>query len=216
MIAALFLTLHLITSAPAEAPALCDQLPAIRKAIAANPYIVGKQKYHIAPALVLAFMTQESGGNPKATSPVGARGLLQIMPRTAELLGCKYEDMYDPATNIQCGVRFMAALLTYTKGDLIRAVSGYNGGSHSTEKSALLGGRIADNPETRNYVNKVLAYYEGYKKAPPCGAATSAPVKKQLIRPNPITAEGGNDGTNAQDREAGQIADEESVVQDRP
>lgn len=214
MMFTLILTLSLVV-AP-EAPGLCAHLPLIQKAVASYPYEVTGKRYHLNPALVLAFMTQESGGDPKATSPVGARGLMQIMPRTAELLGCRYEELYDPAVNIPCGVKFIAALLTYTKGDLLRAVSGYNGGSHSTERSPLLGGRIADNPETRNYVKKVLAYYEAYKGTPPCGAAATAPSKKALIRPNPITAEGGNDGKDPEDREAGESKTQESSVQSNP
>ena len=213
---ALFLALHLVVAAPAGTPAFCAHLPLIKKAVAAYPYEVNGKRYQLNPALILALITQESQGDPRATSPVGARGLMQLMPRTAELLACKYEDLYDPAVNIPCGVKFVAALLTYTKGDLIRAVSGYNGGSHSTENSALFGGRIADNPETRNYVNKVLAYYEGYKKAPPCGAATTAPIKKPLVRPNPITAEGGNNGADPEDREKSESETQEGSVQSHP
>ncbi|HSA33813.1 MAG TPA: lytic transglycosylase domain-containing protein, partial [bacterium] len=184
-----------------------DHTAAIREAAA---------RRDLDPALVAAVIYTESGFETHVQSSSGAIGLMQIMPRTAELLECKYDRMYDPDTNIRCGVKFLAALLTYTKGDLIRAISGYNGGSHSTEKSALLGGRIADNPETKNYVKKVLGYYEAYKKSPPCGAATTAPVKKPLIRPNPITAEGGNDGADPEDRKEGESETQESGVQSHP
>ena len=160
----LIVALLLLTALPAPDP--CDHLPLVKKYAPRYPYFVEGKRYTLHPALVLALITQESQGNPQATSPVGARGLMQLMPRTAELLDCKYEEMYDPDTNIRCGVKFLAALLTYTKGDLLRALSGYNGGSHSTEKSPLLGGRIADNPETKNYVKKVLTYYDRYKKNP--------------------------------------------------
>ena len=156
----------LLLTATAGSPAPCDHLPLIKKYTPQFPYFVDGKRYTINPALILGIITQESQGNPQATSPVGARGLMQIMPRTAELLECKSDTMYDPATKIRCGVKFFAALLPDPKGDLIRAISGYNGGSHSTEKSALLGGRIADNPETRGYVKKVLTYFEHYKKQP--------------------------------------------------
>ncbi len=147
---------------------LCDFIPTITQQTARYPYVVNGVSYRIHPLLVLAVITQESGGNPQAVSPVGARGLMQIMPQTAELLGCKKEKLADPEENIRCGVQFFAALLTYTKGDLVKALSGYNAGSHSTEKSPLLGGRIADNPETRTYVKRVLGYFESYKKNHPC------------------------------------------------
>ncbi len=147
---------------------LCAALPLIERHATRYPYVVNGVSYRIHPLLVLAIVTQESGRDPHAVSPVGARGLLQIMPRTAELLGCRKEALADSEENIRCGVQFLAALLTYTKGDLVRALSGYNAGSHSTEKSPLLGGRIADNPETRTYVKRVLGYFEEYKKRHHC------------------------------------------------
>jgi soluble lytic murein transglycosylase-like protein len=156
-----WLFLFLLVTGGADAGT--DHNALIERATARYPYYVAEKGYRIHPALVRAIIMQESRGDPKAVSPVGARGLMQIMPRTAELLGCAEDRLFEPEENIGCGVRFVAALLTYTKGDLIRALSGYNGGSHSTEKSPLLGGRIADNPETRNYVRQVLLYYERFK-----------------------------------------------------
>ena len=118
----------------------------------------------------------ESSGNPKARSPVGARGLMQLMPQTAELLKCDWTKIEDPAVNVDCGVKFVAALLTYTKGDLLKAISGYNGGTHSTEKSPLKGGRIADNAETKAYVKSVLNLFERFKAVGVAGCPGSSTV----------------------------------------
>ena len=78
------------------------------------PYIqAAANKYNVDPALILAFMAQESRGNPKAVSSVGAIGLMQIMPSTARRV-CRYDvkDLYNPIKNIDCG----AKLIAYLKG----------------------------------------------------------------------------------------------------
>jgi len=167
MILSSLMFLFLLTATPPDF-SMCDAIPLITTYTRHYPYIVAGKSYQINPLLVLAVVTQESGGNPHALSPAGARGLMQIMPQTAALLGCRTDDLYDPSANLRCGIMFLAALLTYTKGDLIKALSGYNAGSYSTERSPLLGGRIADNPETREYVRKVLSYFDRYKKRHPC------------------------------------------------
>ncbi len=147
---------------------ICELDQKISQATNKFPYYVDGKKYKINVSLIKAIIHQETGGNPKAVSPVGARGLMQLMPQTAELLKCDYSDIFNSDINIHCGTKFLAALLTYTKGDLIRTISGYNGGSHSTEKSLLFGGRIADNPETKNYVKNVLLLFEKYKNKNTC------------------------------------------------
>jgi len=147
----------------------CDFEGIIKKSVIKYPYIVNNISYNISPALILAIIHQESGFNPNAKSHAGAYGLTQIMPQTARLLECDYNKLNDPELSIDCSVKFLAALLTYNKGDLIRSLSGYNGGTHSTASrptttEGLLAGRIYDNPETRSYVVKVLNLFEHYKK----------------------------------------------------
>jgi len=126
-------------------------------------------KVTISPALVKAVIYQESRGNPDAKSKVGAYGLTQIMPQTAKLLKCDYKKLNNPQHSIDCSVKFLAALLTYNKGDLIKTLSGYNGGTWSTErkptsKKGKLAGRIYDNPETKKYVISVLKWFEWFRK----------------------------------------------------
>lgn len=142
----------------------------VEKAVTKYPYMnkAGK-KSKIHPALVKAIIYQESKGDPQAVSHAGAKGLTQIMPQTAALLKCDYKKLNEPELAIECSVKFLAALLTYNKGDLLKSLSGYNGGTHSTETKAtetrgLLAGRIYDHPETKHYVVRVLKWFEYFKK----------------------------------------------------
>ncbi|HSW60380.1 MAG TPA: lytic transglycosylase domain-containing protein [bacterium] len=147
----------------------CSLSAVIEKSVKTYPYIVDNKKYYIHPALILGIIEQESSFNPEAKSHAGAYGLTQIMPQTAKLLKCDYNKLADPELAIDCSVKFLAALLTYNKGDLIKSLSGYNGGTHSTETKAtttegLLAGRIYDHPETKKYVISVLKRFENFKK----------------------------------------------------
>ncbi|HQJ59759.1 MAG TPA: lytic transglycosylase domain-containing protein [bacterium] len=142
----------------------------IEKSVAKYPYMnKSGVKVTMHPGLVKAIIYQESRGNPEAKSHAGAYGLTQIMPQTAKLLKCEYSKLEDPELAINCSVKFLAALLTYNKGDLIKSLSGYNGGTHSTETKAtttdgFLAGRIYDHPETKQYVVNVLKWFEWFKK----------------------------------------------------
>jgi soluble lytic murein transglycosylase-like protein len=144
--------------------------PIIEKSVKKHPYInKNGAKIKIHPALVKAIIYQESRGKPDAKSHAGAYGVTQIMPTTAKLLKCEYSKLNNPELAIDCSVKFLAALLTYNKGDLIKSLSGYNGGTHSTETKAtttkgLLAGRIYDHPETKQYVVSVLKWFEWFKK----------------------------------------------------
>lgn len=142
-------------------------LPVIRLYTRQYTYYVKSRAYTIHPALICGVIKQESGFNPRARSHADARGLMQIIPRTARLLGADPEKLFDAEYNLRYGIQFLAALLTEHKGDLIKTLSGYNGGSDSTEKRSVPGfeGRLYDNPETKQYVKKVLEYYEHYKNA---------------------------------------------------
>lgn len=143
--------------------------PIINKVIYKYPYTNKKGgKSYINPALVKAIIYQESRGKPNAKSPVGAYGLTQIMPQTAIKLKCDYNKLNNPELAIECSIKFLAALLKYNKGDLIKTLSGYNGGTWSTEnrsthKKGKLAGRIYDNPETKKYVASVLRLYDWFK-----------------------------------------------------
>ena len=141
----------------------------IERVVEKYPYISSKNvKTVMDPALIKAVIYVESRGNPEAKSRAGAYGLTQIMPETARLLGCDYGTLNVPQNAIGCSAKFLAALLTYNKGDLVKTLSGYNGGTYSTEsrpteKNGALAGKIYENPETKRYVVSVLRMFEFFK-----------------------------------------------------
>ena len=102
-------------------------------------------------ALAKAAIYHESGYRWRATSKAGARGLMQLMKGTAARFGSSGDD-YEPINNIRCGVRYLAYLQTYYKGNLIKIVAAYNSGEGNVDKY----GGIPPFRETRAYVPKVL------------------------------------------------------------
>lgn len=111
-------------------------------------------KYSLDPNLIFAVMRQESGFNPRAISPKGARGLMQLMPATAVRLGVR--DIYDPAQNIDGGARYLRFLLDTFNGDVELALAGYNAGEGAV---ARYGNRVPPYRETINYVQRISAHY---------------------------------------------------------
>jgi len=104
----------------------------------------------LAPELLLAVVMAESSGDPQATSPSGAQGLMQLMPATAQELGVV--DRRNPEENLRGGARYLSGLLDRYDGELPLALAAYNAGPGRVEKA---GRRIPDIGETRNYVEKV-------------------------------------------------------------
>lgn len=116
--------------------------------------IATARKHGLDPELVLAVVGVESAFRPKAVSPKGAQGLMQLMPGTAADLGV--EDAFDPAQNLDGGVRHLGSLLTLYGGDVSRALAAYNAGEGAVARH----GGIPPFKETREYVKKVLERYE--------------------------------------------------------
>jgi soluble lytic murein transglycosylase-like protein len=111
------------------------------------------QRHGVEPALVLAVIAVESAFHPTAVSPKGARGLMQLMPRTAEELGVR--DAFDPEQNLDGGVRHLRGLLGRYQGDLTRTLAAYNAGAASVERH----GGVPPFRETRDYVAAVMRRY---------------------------------------------------------
>ncbi|HKQ59699.1 MAG TPA: lytic transglycosylase domain-containing protein [Candidatus Polarisedimenticolaceae bacterium] len=103
----------------------------------------------LSPSLVKAVALVESGFNPRAESPKGARGLMQLMPGTARRLGVK--DAFDPLENLAAGARYLRELLEQFDGDVSLALAAYNAGPERVRKS----GGVPAIRETQHYVRKV-------------------------------------------------------------
>jgi Rod binding domain-containing protein len=116
-------------------------------------------KYNVNPVLIKAVIWQESGGDPKAVSSKGAKGLMQLMDSTARMLGIK--DLFDIRQNIFGGVKYLDALLKKFGGDVRKALAAYNAGPATVEKY----GGIPPYEETRKYVSAVLNNLEALFKS---------------------------------------------------
>jgi soluble lytic murein transglycosylase-like protein len=116
------------------------------------------RKHGVDPALVLAVVAVESGFQPAAVSSKGAQGLMQLMPGTARELGVA--NAFDPAENLDGGVRYLRKLVDLYAGDLKLALAAYNAGAGAVKAHR----GIPPYSETRAYVQKVLKRYEAGKR----------------------------------------------------
>jgi hypothetical protein len=111
------------------------------------------QKYSMDWKLVAALIQVESAFNPRAVSPKGAKGLMQLMPQTQKELGVA--DPFDPEENIRGGVQYLQQLLQACQGDLELTLAAYNAGIGRVQ--AYKG--VPPYPETQLYVTKILTLY---------------------------------------------------------
>jgi soluble lytic murein transglycosylase-like protein len=115
--------------------------------------------YHLDPDLVNSVIHAESGFNAHAVSPKGARGLMQLMPNTANQLGVN--NAFDPQDNVTGGSRYLRELLERYNFDLVKALAAYNAGPERVEQY----NGVPPFRETRAYVAKIVHEYNTKKIA---------------------------------------------------
>jgi soluble lytic murein transglycosylase-like protein len=132
--------------------------------------------YRIDPSLVLAFARVESRFQTEATSPAGAKGLMQLMPATANHLGGPgaAERLYDASYNLSLGQRFIEHMLGSMNGNLVEVAAAYNAGPGAISRWVGAKGSMMQDPllfiesmpaaETRAYVKRMLAYHWMYHR----------------------------------------------------
>ncbi|HZS04130.1 MAG TPA: lytic transglycosylase domain-containing protein [Blastocatellia bacterium] len=111
-------------------------------------------KQQLDPLLIYLVMREESRFNHRAVSPVGARGLMQLMPATARALGVR--NIHDPVENVEAGTRYLKNLIELYQGDVNLALAAYNAGENAV---ARYGRRVPPFRETQNYVRRINAAY---------------------------------------------------------
>lgn len=111
------------------------------------------RKHALSESLLTAVVAVESGFDPRAVSPKGAKGLMQLMPDTARRFGVK--NVFSVEDNLHGGAAYLKQLLALFDNDLALALAAYNAGEGAVMRA---GRRIPAYPETRDYVSKVLAY----------------------------------------------------------
>jgi len=111
------------------------------------------QRHNVDPNLVRAVIKVESNFNPRAVSPKGAMGLMQLMPATARNLSVS--DPFDPEQNVNAGVRHLRELLDSYQGDVSLSLAAYNAGSGAVARSK----GVPPYSETRQYVKRITTLY---------------------------------------------------------
>ena len=143
-------------------------------------------QHQIDADFIASVIAAESANNPHAVSRKGARGLMQLMPGTASKLGVK--DSFDPADNIDGGVRYLRELLLQYNGDITKALAAYNAGPQRVQQY----NGVPPYRETHAYVARVINDFNRKKLAERKKAQQKSPHATQLTLSHGDTSSVGN------------------------
>ena len=139
----------------------------------------------IDPDFLDSVIHQESGFNPNAVSPKGARGLMQLMPETADKLGVR--NSFDPAENINGGAAYLRQLLELYHGDAQKALAAYNAGPQRVQQYK----GVPPYRETQAYVARIIREYNRKKLAEQATIRKRALTNKKSAPKKPTNTEAG-------------------------
>src|SRR5215469_17500665 len=122
------------------------------------------------PDFVTSVIKAESNFHPRAVSPKGAQGLMQLMPGTAALLGVR--DPFDPRANVEAGTTYLSSLLDLYHDDPIKALAAYNAGPHRVEQYH----GVPPYRETHAYISRIVRDFNAKKRAQVKTAQAQTPV----------------------------------------
>jgi soluble lytic murein transglycosylase-like protein len=151
---------HTLTASP---PPSAGRPSATPSPVVADAIRSAAARHQISPQLVEAVAWRESGFNPLAVSPKGARGVMQLMPGTARALGV---DAGDPMANIEGGADYLSRMMRRFDGNLVKTLAAYNAGPEAVDRY----GGLPPYAETTSYVRAILR-----RLGQPAGAGAALP-----------------------------------------
>jgi len=149
-----------VETTEASPPPKADGIPGLVEA--------ASDRHQVDADLINSVIRAESSFDPRARSPKGAQGLMQLMPATAATLGVK--DAYEPRDNIEAGTRYLRQLLEQYNGDAVKALAAYNAGPGRVEQYQ----GVPPYRETRSYVRRVIVDFNRKKLAQQKAEAAAA------------------------------------------
>lgn len=142
--------------------------------------------HNIDPDLINSVIHAESNFNPRAVSPKGARGLMQLMPKTANALGVN--NTFDPNSNVDGGTKYLEELLQRYNYDMVKALAAYNAGPERVDQYH----GVPPYYETRAYVARIVRDFNNKKLAQrkAAEAAAQATPRKPATKSKPESKSG--------------------------